>query len=53
MVYAAAYCPRDAKDILAKEGYADSKALTDAQREKLFTAMRQAQKLYVGTHRNL
>jgi ribonuclease H2 subunit A len=36
MVYAAAFCPINQKESLGKIGFADSKALTEAQRDALF-----------------
>lgn len=39
MSYAIAYYPQKSEDILAKMKFADSKALTEATREKLFEAM--------------
>lgn len=36
MVYGTSWCPVAKKEVLAKMGFADSKQLTDKQREKLF-----------------
>lgn len=39
MVYAIAYYPKKSEDILANMKFADSKELTEANREKLFEAL--------------